>query len=375
MHTNTILNNLTRIISRHEFSSIENHFQGPKLRSADRWSQFIALAICQIMGLNSLRSLCDALKNKAGKLYHVGAKPIARTTLARINEQQDYRLFKELFNNLYQRFQSVIPNSKFKLKGVNNIILMDATIIKLCLELFPWAEFRHKKGAIKLHVGLKDDGLIPDFCDLTTGKVHEIKHAMKKVFQPGSLLIFDRGYTDYKWWDLLDKKGVFYITRMKKNAFFDLLKKRPGPRPQNIVDDWKIQLKGTETTQRVVFYYDEETKNEYAFITNLHHVNAKTIADLYKERWQIELFFKWIKQNLKIKSFLGTTPNAVLSQIWVALCVYLLLAYLKFKSKTGKSLRNILEWLSYSLFNSDNPQDFLEGRTPQPIESKQLSLC
>lgn len=196
-----------------------------------------------------------------------------------------------------------MPHSKFHLKGISNITLMDATTIKLCLETFPWAQFRQHKGAIKLHVGLNDNGLIPDFCDMTTGKVHEIKHAQQKQFQPGSILIFDRGYADYKCWDLLDKKGVFYISRLKKNAFFELLGRRPGPRPKNITDDWTVRLKGSENLQRIVFFYDEETNQEYAFITNAHHLNAKTIADLYKERWQIELFFKWIKQNLKLKSF------------------------------------------------------------------------
>ena len=374
MHTNTIFHDLTSLISRHEFDELQNTYQGPKLRSANRWSQFIALLLNQILGLNGLRDVCEAMKAKANKMYHLGATPIARSTLARVNEQQNYEVFKNLFFKLYEKMQKVMPHSKFHLKGINEITLMDATTIKLCLEIFPWAEFRQKKGAIKLHVGLNDDGLIPTFCDMTTGKKHEINHAKEHDFKPGTMLVFDRGYTDYNWWDSLDKSGVYYVTRMKSSAVFELIERRPGPRPKKIQDDWKVRLKGSETLQRIVFFYDEEEKDEYAFITNAHHLNAKTIADLYKERWQIELFFKWIKQNLKIKGFLGTSPNAVLSQIWVALCVYLLLAYLKFKSKSELTLRNILAWIRLNLFNSENLEDFLIGRTRKPVETKQLCL-
>lgn len=373
-HTNIILHQLTELVSRHDFGMIEQRQAEKGHSKTSRWSQFIAIFMAQLLKLNSLRDIEGALKSKSKSLYHVGATVVPRSTLARMNETLNPELFKQVFEMLLGKCRQFAPNSKFKLKGVQQLLLMDATLIKLNLELFPWAAYRQRKGAIKLHVGLDDDGLLPVFCDLTKGKVHEINHARLKSYPVGSLLCFDRGYTDYLWWEQLTNAGVFFVTRLKSNADYTQIRRKRGRRAANVSDDEIIKLKGSEQEYRLVHYTDPETEIRYEFITNAHHLQAKTIADIYKERWQIELFFKWVKQNLKIKTFLGTTENAVLTQIWIALCAYLVVSFLKFQSKTSYSIREILNWIQLNLFSRTFLSDYLVPKITEPIAPRQFSL-
>lgn len=325
--------------------------------------------VCQLSGRKSLRDVVENVKAQSRKLYHLGMKTVSRSTLARVNDEQPAALYKELFYKMLQRCQTTAPKNRFKI--AEKIYLLDATIINLCLAAFPWATFRQKKGAIKLHVGLDADGYLPEFIDVTEGKKHEISWARMLKLSKGSLVVFDKGFTDYEWWQELTTSGIFFVTRLKDNALVEYFRKRPGRKTRGVVLDQEIMLKGMKDNLRLVQFIADDG-NEYRFVTNAHHLQAATVADLYKERWKIELFFKWIKQNLKIKTFLGTSENAVLTQIWVALCVYLVLAYLAFLSRIGASMQQILRLLQLNLFERRDLETLF--KPPETKASPQLVL-
>lgn len=363
-YRDTILKQLITLTPRHEFDALAaSHHSGQKFRSFNRWSQFLAMLIGQLSGRKSLRDITDNLKAQGNRLYHLGMKRTAKATLARVNAEQPASLYQALFTRLLNRCQLVAPKHRFSFKG--KLYLLDATVINLCLAAFPWAEFRQKKGAIKLHVGLDADGHLPVFMDMTKGKEHEINWARTLKLPKGSFVCIDRGFTDYHWYSDLTTNAIFFVSRLKSNADAQYLLKRAGRKSPGITNDQTIRLKGVKQPLRLVAYTDPVTGIDYRFVTNAHHLKAKEITEIYKERWQIELFFKWIKQNLKIKTFLGTTSNAVLTQVWIALCVYLMLAYLKFKAKLGSSMQQILRLLQLNLFAR---RDLIELFKPPSIQ-------
>ena len=372
-HYNTILSQITSLIDRHDFDyHAKIHHSGQKFRSYNRWSQFMAMLIGQLSGRKSLRDITDNLKAQQNRLYHLGMKPTSRATLARVNEQQPASLYKTMFFQLFKRCQQVSPGHKFSFK--NKLYLLDTTSIDLCLSVFPWAKFRKRKGAIRLHMGLDADGYLPAFMDMTDGKVHEINWAKTLRLPKGSFTVFDRGFTDYGWYSSLMTNGIYFVTRLKSNADVEYLLKRSGRKSRGITNDQQIQLKGISDPLRLVSYTDLETGKQYRFVTNAHHLKASEIAAIYKERWQIELFFKWIKQNLKIKTFLGTSRNAVLTQVWIALCVYLLVAFLNFKAKLGSSMQQVLRVLQLNLFARRNLFDLFRPPDRQLPVSPQYLL-
>jgi hypothetical protein len=330
------------------------------------------MLIGQLSGRKSLRDITDTLKAQGTRLYHLGMKKTSKATLARVNAEQPAVLYQTLFSRLLSRCQLAAPKHKFSFQG--KLYLLDATVINLCLSVFPWAEFRQKKGAIKLHMGLDADGYIPAFMDMTSGKVHEINWARTLKLPKGSFVCFDRGFTDYAWYNDLTTNTIYFVTRLKSNADVEYLLKRAGRKSPGVTNDQVIRLKGVKAPLRLVAYTDEETGVDYRFVTNAHHLKAKEIADIYKERWQIELFFKWIKQNLKIKTFLGTSSNAVLTQVWIALCVYLLVAYLNFKAKLGSSMQHILRVLQLNLFARRNLIEMFKPPATQHLVSPQILL-
>ena len=369
-HSNTVLNQVVAFFKRHEFESLaRKHHVGGSFRSFNRWTQFMALLVGQLSGRKTLRDLVENLAVQGHKLYHLGMKNVPRTTLARVNEEQPHQLYKELFHKMLGRCQAIAPKNRFKLNA--KLFLLDATVIKLSLDVFPWATYQQKKGAIKLHVGLSADGYLPEFFDMTTGKEHEINWARALKLPAGSFAVFDRGYTDYNWYQTLTSNGIFFVARLKDNALVEYFKKRRGRKAKGVVVDQEIALKGVKDRLRLVQFIAEDG-NEYRFITNAHHLQAAVVAELYKERWQIELFFKWIKQNLKVKTFLGTSENAVQTQLWIAMCVYLLLAWLKFKSKLGLSAQQMLRLLQMNLFERRNLEHLF--RPPQITPNPQLAL-
>jgi len=372
-HYNTILSQITAFIPRHEFDHHANiHHTGQKFRSYNRWSQFMAMLIGQLSGRKSLRDITDNLKAQHAKLYHLGMKPTSRATLGRVNERQPASLYETLFFKLLEKCRQVSPGHRFSFS--NKLFLLDTTTIDLCLSVFPWAEYRKRKGAIKLHMGLDADGYLPSFMDMTNGKVHEINWARTLKLPRGSFAVFDRGFTDYDWYTSLMKNGIFFVTRLKSNADVTYLLKRAGRKSPGITNDQQIRLKGIADPLRLVAYTDPETGKNYRYVTNAHHLKASEVAEIYKERWQIEQFFKWIKQNLKIKSFLGTSSNAVLTQVWIALCVYLLVAFLNFKAKLGVSMQRILRVLQINLFSRRNLMELFKPPGRQHVVSPQLLL-
>ena len=333
----------------------------------------MAMLIGQLSGRKSLRDITDNLKAQQSRLYHLGMKSTSRATLARVNEKQPASLYQTVFFELLKKCQMVSPGHKFSFK--NKLYLLDTTTVDLCLSVFPWAKFRKRKGAIKLHMGIDADGYLPTFMDMTDGKVHEVNWAKETLKLPkGSFAVFDRGFTDYSWYSTLMTDGIFFVTRLKSNADVKYLLKRAGRKSRGVTNDQQIKLKGIDEPLRLVAYTDMETGQEYCFVTNAHHLKAAEIAAIYKERWQIEQFFKWIKQNLKIKTFLGTSRNAVLTQVWIALCVYLLIAYLNFKANLGSSMQQILRVLQLNLFERRALADLFRPPDKQQPVSPQLFL-
>lgn len=366
-HCNTILSQILKMIPRHEFETLANkHHKGRAFRTASRWSQFVTMAIGQLTGRQSLRDVVENVSAQQHRLYHLGSTLLSRSNLARINEDKPYELYEALFGKLLSRCQAQAPRHGFRFK--NELYALDSTTIDLCLSLFPWAKFRQTKGAIKLHVGMNQKGCLPEFVTVTEGKAHDVTQGRRVDFPKGSIVAIDRGYTDYKWFKQLSDKGIFFVSRLKKNAKVQITERRSVTKGTGVTSDQTIEFTGYYASgdcpdpMRRVGYRDPETGKHYVFITNNFHLSAKTIADIYKSRWHIELFFKWIKQNLKIKSFMGTSKNAVMTQIWIALCVYLMLAYLKFVSKTKRSLQQILRLLQINLFEKWSLEDLITGR-------------
>ena len=372
-HNNTVFSQLLKFFPRHEFESLASqHHEGRKLRKISRWLQFMSLSLAQLSGRASLRDIVDNLAAQSHKLYHLGAKKVSRSSLARVNEQQPYSLYEALFAKLLSRCQGVAPKHGFKFK--NKLYSIDASTIDLCLSVFPWAEFRSTKAAVKLHMGLDHDGLIPAFLDITDGKTHDIAVARTLQLPRHSIVVMDRGYNDYAWFNHLNSRQISFVTRLKKNAKYRVIERQSVRKAQGLTSDQTIELTGTKAQScpiklRRVGFKDPETGNQYYFLTNNFKLAASTIAAIYKSRWQIELFFKWIKQNLKIKSFVGTSKNAVMTQIWIAMCIYLLLAYIKFVSQIGGSLQQMLRLIQLNLFERREIEPLLRGDPPPPLIS------
>jgi len=363
---------MLKLLSKHEFEALaKRHHTGRKFRKFDRWSQFVAMASAQLSGRVSLRDLVSSLSAQGSRLYHLGFKPANRSTLARVNNEKSHALYEELFSKLLARCASVSPKHKFKFK--NKLYSLDATVIDLCLSVFPWAEFRKRKGAVKVHVGLDHSGYIPAFVSITEGKTHELSSAGKLKLPARSFIVFDRAFIDYVWLQRLINKGFSFVTRAKSNTRYTVIASRKPESGTGILSDETIRLTGAKKKNcpmplRRVSYQDTASGKVYVYLTNAFHLEARTVADIYKERWQIELFFKWIKQNLKIKSFICTSKNAVLTQIWIALSIYLLLAWLKFKHKLGYSMQQMLRLLHLNLFERRDLMALMRGDPARPKE-------
>ena len=368
-HHNTVFSQLLKFVPRHEFETLANkHHSGRSFRTASRWSQFVTMAMAQLAGRNSLRDIVENIAAQAHRLYHLGSAKLSRSNLSRINEDKPYALYEALFGKLLSRCQGMTPGHNFRFK--NPLYSLDASTIDLCLSVFPWADFRTTKGAIKLHIGLNHAGYLPEFVTVTDGKTSDIEAGRALEFPKGSMVAIDRGYNDYAWYNQLTEKGIFFVTRLKSNAKTRVVSRRMILSGKGLTSDQTIEFTGALTAKkcpillRRIGYRDPETGKHYIFLTNNFKLAAKTIADIYKARWQVELFFKWIKQNLKIKSFIGTSKNAVMTQIWIAMCVYLLLAFIKFQSKLKKSMQQILRLLHLNLFEKRDLMALLRGDPP-----------
>ena len=339
-----------------------------------RFAQFVALATGHLAHRHSLRDVVANLQAQGARLCHLGVQPVARSSFARVNETQPYTLYEALFGKLYDRCRHLAPRHGFRFK--NKLYAMDASLIDLSLRIFPWAHLALGKAAMKLHLGLDHDGFLPAFAVITDGRVHDMAGAKSFAFSKGSIVVFDKGYSDYAWRQKLTDAGIYFVTRARGNMVAKVIEEGP-PAKGRIDFDRRVQLTGKQknspklTPLRLVGYTCPDTGRSYEFMTNIEHLCAQTIADIYKSRWQVELFFKWIKQNLKLKGFLGTSRNAVLTQIWVALCVCLLIAFLKFSSRVQLTMQQIARLLQLNLFMR---RDLLQ---PQDVMSRHrgAKLC
>jgi hypothetical protein len=369
-HCNTIFHQMLKLIPRHHFTKLEaEHGTGRKARSFTRWSQLVHLLAMQLTARVSLRDCVSSLKARIKSLYHLGVKPVARSTFADANNKRPASFFEALFGLMYRRCQPLAPKHKFKFK--NKLFSLDATVVSLCLTLFPWASFRRTKGGVKLHTLYDHAGYLPAFVAISPAREHEIKKARSLSLPKGSIVVEDLGYTDYAWYAQLTAQKIFFVTRQKSNARFEVLESRKINKKQGLLSDQTIRLTGAKAQDcpvllRRIAYRDAATDKRYVFLTNNFTLAAKTIADIYKERWQIEIFFRFIKQNLKIKAFIGNSENAVRSQIYAALIVYLLLCYTKFLCNLNVALQHLMRILQLNLFRTCAVPELLEPPGPTP---------
>ena len=356
-HYNTVFNQLLNMLSRHRFENSVSQYQGDYYtKHFTSWNQLLVNLYAQASGKDSLRDVETGLRVQQNNWYHLGLKSAARSTISYANGKRDYRIYEDTFYQTLDKCKDVTPKHRFKFK--NPLYSLDATVIDLCLSLFPWAKFRKQKGGLKLHFLLDYKGQIPSFLVVTDAKQHELKVArsLSLPLTLDSILIIDKAYIDFKWLWGLHNQSVYFVSRAKKNMQYRVIGQLPTNKKKGIISDEEIKLIGPKTSKRypeklrLVTYYDEEKEKIYSFLTNNFKLAASTIAQIYKARWDIELFFKWIKQNLKIKTFLGTSKNAVLTQIWTAMIYYLLLAYIKYQAKYKNSLLYFTRVLKESLF-------------------------
>ncbi|HAW57868.1 MAG TPA: IS4 family transposase [Bacteroidales bacterium] len=343
-HYTTILNEMLKLLPRHQFETlVKNQDSDRYVKRFNSWRQLVTMVYAQSSGKQSLRDIQRGLEANSARTYHLGIPAIKRSTLSDANSKRSYKVFEGLFYKLLTRCHEVTPQHRFRFK--NPLHSFDATTIDLCLSVFPWAKFRRAKGGIKLHYDFNHAGMIPEFLRVTDAKQHEIKVA-KQFFDitPDSIYCMDRGYIDYAWFRRINNAKAFFVTRAKNNLNCRFIGQHSEPNKKGVISDQLIELEGFYSSQdyphplRLIQYYDAETDKELVFLTNNMRLSALTIAQIYKARWQIEIFFKWIKQNLKIKTFLGISENAVLTQIWVAMCYYLLLTFIKFQTSYKHSL-------------------------------------
>jgi len=343
------------------------------------WGQFVAMLFCQLGRAHSLREICHGLSTCEGKLSHLGIEQAPkRSSLAYANEHRCWELYQRLFFLLLERCRQAGPFPK-KFRFKNKLVSLDSTVIDLCVSLFDWAKFRRTKGAIKLHLVLDHDGYLPCFCVMTEGKVHDVKVAHNLTFEPGTVVVDDRGYNDYRLFAQWIEQDVYFVTRMKDNALYRVIENRPVPQNRSVLKDQIILLSGNGSWEkcpyplRRVEVWDAQKEEILVFLTNHYDFGATTISALYKERWQIELFFKALKQNLKIKTFVGTSPNAVKIQVWTALIAILILRYLKLKSKFSWSLSNLVALLRMNLFTYRDLWAWLDQPFGMPPQTEATS--
>jgi hypothetical protein len=384
----SLFNQLLQHFPRTEFASlVKKHHAERNAKGFDCWTQFVAMEFCQLAHADSLREICNGLACSEGKLVHLGiANAPNKSTLSYANKHRPAALFEDVFYTSLNRFrdQQGLGARKAKFRFKNKLQSLDSTTISLCLDLFPWAKFRRSKGGVKAHVLLDHDDYLPSYVLITEAKTSDVRVAQALDLNPGSIVAIDRAYTDYAMFDKWTKQDVFFVTRLKENAAYEVVEAFMGPLPHNIRADELIRFTGGKAVKdcpnlvlRRVVVWDEANQREIVLLTNLLHFGATTIAAIYKDRWEIELFFKALKQNLKVKSFVGTTKNALLIQIWTALIAILLLKWLHHLSKAKWSLSNLASMLRLNLFTYRDLGKWLEnpfGTPPLVPASEQLAL-
>jgi hypothetical protein len=373
------------LVNRADFErAVRRHEAEKWTKGFSCWDQFVAMLFCQMGGAHSLREICGGLVTALGKLVHLGMKEApARSTLAYANAHRPWPVYQEVFESLLDRCRLEASGKRRKFRFKNPLRSLDSTVIELCLSSFDWARFRRTKGAIKLHLQLDHQGYLPCWALVTEGRTHDLKPAQTLSFAPGTLVALDAGYNDYALLYRWHSEGAFFVTRPKDNLLYEVVCTLQVPARSKVLRDEVVRLTGPRTREkypeilRRLVVWDEKNEREIVLISNLFHLAASTVAGIYKERWQIELFFKALKQNLKVKTFVGTSPNAVRIQIWTALIAMLLTKFMQLKSTFGWSLSNLSAMLRFNLLTYRDLWAWLDAPFHVPIEEpavRQLSF-
>ena len=383
----SLFNQLLQHFPRREFAElVKKHGAERAAKGFSSLTQFVAMMFCQLAHADSLREICNGLACAEGKLIHLGVRTAPnKSTLSYANEHRPAALFEDLFYTSLNRSRDEqgMGARKAKFRFKNKLLSLDSTTISLCLDLFPWAKFRRAKGGVKAHVLLDHDDYLPSYVLITEAKKSDVRVAQSLELNAESIVAMDRGYNDYALFGKWTERGVFFVTRLKENAAYEVLESAKGPPPRNILADELIRFSGPQAVKdcphllRRVVVWDAVNEREIVLLTNLLHFGPTTIAAIYKDRWEIELFFKALKQNLKVKSFVGTSQNALLTQIWTALIAMLLLKWLHHLSKAKWSLSNLASMLRLNLFTYRDLHRWLEnpfGTPPLVPQAEQLTL-
>jgi hypothetical protein len=386
VRTTSLFSQLLRFIPQSEFNEIvRKHGAERAAKGFKSWTQLVAMLFCHLAAAESLREITTGLQTCLGKLRHLGvAKPPSHSTLSYANAHRPADMFKDLFYLVLGRLRNLgeLGPGKHKFRFQNTLMSLDSTTISLCLNLFPWAKFRQHKGAVKAHVLLNHNDYLPSFVHITDGKKADVKVAHMLKIPTGSIVAMDRGYNDFRLFQKWHEEGVFFVTRMKDNTSYTIVNRRETPDKGAILLDARIELTGTAASEvtcplRLVTVWDVEHDRYFDLLTNHTGLVATTISAIYKDRWKIELFFKSLKQNLKIKTFVGTSENALLIQIWTALLAIVLMRWCQFHSRVGWSFSVMATMLRMSLFVYRDLRDWLDNPLQwnnDPPDIFQLSL-
>lgn len=381
----TIFSQLMEFLPIHEFRTCVARYSGNyKVKSFTCWDQFLCMAFAQLTYRESLRDIQACLRGTRHKLYHMGIRGnVSRNTLANANKIRDWRIYSDFAQVLIRKARRLYANESFGVELDQTVYALDSTTIDLCLSLFPWAIFRKRKAAVKLHTLLDLRGSIPTVVIITHGRIHDVNILDRLIIEAGAIYIMDRGYLDFARLYAIHQTSGFFVIRAKRNFNFRRLYSHAIDKPtgvqcdQSIVpQNFYVQKNYPEKLRRIQ-YLDVNTNKRLVFLTNNFTLPAKTIAELYRCRWQVELFFKWIKQHLRIKAFYGTSENAIKTQIWIAISIYVLVAIVKKELKLDQSLYTILQILSVTLFEKEPILQVLTNNdymNPNPAPSNQLNL-
>ena len=379
-HQNTVFHELIKPVVRQDFEQLAKvHHVGQKFRAASRWDQFIAILMSQFSCRQSLRDIQSNLECQQEKLSHLGAKSIPRSTLARINEQQPAALYQQLFYKLLKYYEHSKVAHKFRFK--NPLYSLDASHIDLSLSLCEWAKVHDSKASMKLSIGLNHSNDIPEFVAVENGKENDMVQGRKFQFPAGSIVVFDKGYVDYQWYANLTAQNIGFVTRFRPKSVYQVIQQHPVLESKGILKDETIQLNSAHALKRKapvlrrIEYRDQQSGKHFSFLSNNFHLAASTIAAIYKDRWKVELFFKAIKQNLKLKAFLGRSRNAIQTQIWIAMIAYLLVSFAQHLGKTGWTVQRLLRIIQVNLFERRTLKAlFSPDKIPIKQEEAQMSF-
>lgn len=380
--TASIFSQLLRFFPKTEFLRIvKKHGSERHAKGFTSWNQFVSMLFCQLAGAESLREICTGLACCLGKLRHLGVNAAPnKSTLSYANKHRPASMFKELFLNTLERFRSQgeLGSGRHKFRFKNKLFSMDATVISLCLSMFPWAKYRSAKGGVKAHVLISHADYMPSFVHISDAKKADVKAARLLDMKPGSIIAMDRAYNDYQMFSDWTQAEIFFVTRLKSNAVYNVVEDRDVPEGRSILQDRVIRLTGDAGKKcdhllRVVTVWDKEKDWHIDLLTNHLNFGATTISAIYKERWQIELFFKALKQNLKVKTFVGTSENALRIQIWTALIALLLIKWMKHQSRAGWCLSLMAAALRWNLFVYRNLREWLDDPTSWNVDPPSIA--